>query len=145
VKTDEQRLCAICGEHANEHPVSHHEFTTEKPIAEISAAAIKSDGSWIRFGREFYHGCCDCGLSHLVEIRRAGDQHEVRFKAKDDLTMETRMSERHPLWEMVTAMEKRLSELEPDTPLSAEGEQMVERAFARFQARLKAIRERRHG
>ena len=67
---------------------------------EISARAYTvSDDQWTVFEDHFFHGCCDCGLSHRVDLRRVGDSHEIRFEHLSELTKQSRVDHYHPLHE----------------------------------------------
>lgn len=64
--------------------------TDRKDIAE-KVARIDSD-QWVPMPDNFlFVSCCDCSLSHLIEVRRTGDGViEIRYERDDELTKQVR-------------------------------------------------------
>ena len=103
-----------------------NEQPTSKPVLiesaqEISDRARKVDSDeWTRFGDHFFHGCCDCGLSHTVRLRRVGDAHEVQFEHNAELTEASRAQHEHPIWKKLRAAD------EPEATPPQDMQQLIE-------------------
>lgn len=61
--------------------------TPDMTAAEAVGVAKKVDSEeWTRLNDHFFHSCCDCGLSHRVDVRSTGDGFEVRFYRLEEYT-----------------------------------------------------------
>jgi hypothetical protein len=62
------------------------------PVDVAKGAYEVTDADWTEIGEDglFYHGCCDCGLSHAVEVRRERGKTFIQFRRSERLTTELR-------------------------------------------------------
>lgn len=56
-----------------------------------------TDDEWTRFDSFFYHACCDCGLAHRADVRKAQGGFEVRWQRMETYTAELRKQRDFPL------------------------------------------------
>lgn len=56
------------------------------------------DGQWVTIEDKIGHliVCCDCGLVHLMQIRRRDDRYQVRFYRQEKLTRDWRSGKVQP-------------------------------------------------
>lgn len=96
--------CSKCDGHffEQEPRTSNQERVIETSAEIAERAVVVADDEWTRFDDHFFHGCCQCGLSHTVTLRRVGDQHEIRWERNESLTAESRARHDHPLWQEIS-------------------------------------------
>ena len=74
-------------------------------------AFYSQDGIWTRFNDHFFQVCCDCGLTHRVDVKRDGDYLKVMFARRDDVTAIQRAKGIHPLERELAASQARMERL----------------------------------
>ena len=54
------------------------------------ARTIDISGVWAKADAPYYHACCDCGLTHYVEMKLEDGQLYMRWTADDKETANQR-------------------------------------------------------
>lgn len=58
----------------------HEQVPTDDASLITDIQQITDGDGWVDYPSKFFTGCCDCGLCHIVEIRKVGDQFQLRVE-----------------------------------------------------------------